>query len=103
MEQEGQLQSGGVDDATRLAASARTLTLNPISNNIVPDDEPDDLVAARHTMSPPIANIPSDEEATSPPVSEHVLARKNHHLALSVSSVVVVVLTLATSYLFLSK
>ncbi len=103
MEQEGQLQSAGVDDATRLAASARTLTLNPISNNLAPEDEPDDLVAARHTMSPPIANISSDEEFTSSTTSEHSQARKNHHLALLVSSVAVIVLIVATGYLFLIK
>lgn len=103
MESEGQLQNNGVDDATRLAASARTFTLDPISENVTPDEEPDDMIVARHILSPPIANIPSDEESTSPRAAQVVVERKNHKRALSISASVVVILTVTTAYLFLTK
>jgi hypothetical protein len=103
MESEGQLQSNGVDDATRLAASARTLTITPLNETVVADDEPDDLIAARHILSPPIANIPSDEEATTPTTVQATIDHKNHRRAMLISSVVVIILTGATSYLLLTK
>jgi hypothetical protein len=103
MESEGQLQTNDVDDATRLAASARTLTLTPISDNVVPDDEPDDLVVARHVLAPPIANIPSDEETTAPIAVQTSVEKKNHRRALGISTMAVIILTLATAYFILTK
>jgi hypothetical protein len=102
MESEAQLQPNDIDDATRLAATNRILTLAPMSENIVPDDEPDDLIAARHIIGPPIANIPSDEEVTSP-TEVRAIEQKNHRLALSISGIIVVLLTVATGYLMLTK
>ena len=103
MESEEQAQTNGVDEATRLAASARTFTLDPISENIIPDEEPDDLIVAHHILSPPIANIPSDEERTPSQAVQSAVAQKNHRRALSVSIFVVTLLTCATTYLILTK
>lgn len=94
--------SGTIDEATRIAASNRQLTLNPVHDTVVVEDEPDELVANRHIIGPPLGNIASDSETT---VAAAVLKqeRVNHHIALITSIVVMGIVGAATVLSFLAK
>lgn len=104
MEFETDKTSQAIDDATRLAASTRSLTLTPLNETIASEDESDDLIATRNVLGGPIANIPSDAEVTTPLTQQQiVIEKKNHHTALAISLTVVGILIAATAYLFITK
>jgi len=58
-------KTDGISDEMRLAASSRKTVITPIHEDIYADEESDELIATQHTLAPPIANIPSDTEATT--------------------------------------
>lgn len=95
-------QLGDVDEATRIAAQNRQLTMAPVHDDIIPEDEPDDLIAARHIIGAPIANVESDTETTvAMTVAKH--ERTNHHIALASSIIVMLIVGAVTTFSFLSR
>ena len=94
--------SGTIDEATRLAASNRQLTLNPMHDDVIAEDEPDDLIASKHILEPPIANITTDTEATVA-VAVARQEKANHHIALASSVAVMAIVGTITVLSFLAK
>jgi len=94
--------TGTVDEATRLAASNRQFTLNPVHDDVIPEDEPDDLVASKHILEPPIANITTDTETTIA-VAVAKQEKANHHIALASSVIVMAIVGTVTILSFLAK
>ncbi len=60
----GASQSPDIDDATRLAATQRKLTVEPVNDAITPEDISDEQVATMHVTQPAISNLAIDSEAT---------------------------------------
>lgn len=53
-------------DADRQRAETKKLTLQPLHNDVTPDNLEDSEIATRHIIAPAIANISNDtEESTS--------------------------------------
>lgn len=96
------LPSDSVDEATRIAAGNRQLTMTPVHDDVLPEDEPDDLVAARHIIGAPIGNIESDTETTVA-VAVAKQEKANHHIALTGSIVVMLIVGVATALSFLAR
>ena len=61
-----------IDDATRFEATTRQHTVVPLHTDVAADELPDEQVVTQHIVSAPLANIPSDQEATEPYVSATV-------------------------------
>ena len=53
-----------VSDAARRAAETRQLTITPLHDDIVPEDEPDSIRVAQHLSGPAIPNVLNDTEDT---------------------------------------
>ena len=89
-----------VPEAVRMAASTRNLTITPLSTDIVPEDEPDDIIAARHIIGSPIANVPSDAETTvlDKPTILTQQQKHVHHRALIMSSSTTALLAALVGY-----
>ncbi|QQS22148.1 hypothetical protein IPM09_01225 [Candidatus Saccharibacteria bacterium] len=81
------------EEAVRMEASSRSLSVIPLHDNVVPDDLPDTLIAAQHALAPPIANLPDDSEVTPSLPSMLMQARRNHHIALTSSIAVAGIVT----------
>ena len=94
--------SDQIDESTRLAASNRQLTIAPMHDDVTPEDEPDDLVAARHILGSPIGNIETDSEATVP-ISVVKQEKANHRIALAGSIIIMLIVGTATAIAFLSR
>lgn len=97
-------KTDGISDEMRLAASSRKTVIAPIHEDIYADEESDELIATQHTLAPPIANIPSDTEATTAYTDANTQAgqktQKNHKLALIISACAgVVLIALATVFI----
>lgn len=97
-------KTDGISDEMRLAASSRKTVITPIHEDIYADEESDELIATQHTLAPPIANIPSDTEATTAYTDANTQAgqktQKNHKLALIISACAgVVLIALATVFI----
>ena len=95
---------GVISDEMRLAASSRKTVIAPIHEDIYADEESDELIATQHTLAPPIANIPSDTEATTAYTDANTQAgqktQKTHKLALiSGTCAGVVLIALATVFI----
>ncbi len=58
-----------IDDATRIAAMTKKTVLVPLHGDIAPEDPVDEQIANQHIISPALANIPIDTEATVVPSS----------------------------------
>ena len=95
-------QLSGVTDAQRLEASTRQRTLEPVHQDIVPDDLPDEVIATQHLMQPAIANIPIDSELTSSLGTQQQIDKKNHRFALAVSLVTVGIVAVVSLFAYLS-
>jgi hypothetical protein len=98
-----QQTSSDIDEATRLAASTRVLTLAPVHDDITPEDEPEELVANQHIIQPPIANIPTDAEVTLASNTALAHEQANHHLALAASIAIMLIVGSVTVVSFLSR
>lgn len=86
-------KTDGISDEMRLAASSRKTVITPIHEDIYADEESDELIATQHTLAPPIANIPSDTEATTAYTDAGAqTGQKTHRLALIISACVGVIL-----------
>lgn len=94
-------KTDGISDEMRLAASSRKTVITPIHEDIYADEESDELIATQHTLAPPIANIPSDTEATTAYTDANTQAgQKTHRLALIMSACAgVVLIALATVFI----
>ena len=97
-------KTDGISDEMRLAASCRKTVITPIHEDLYADEESDELIATQHTLAPPIANIPSDTEATTAYTDANTQAgqktQKNHKLALIISACAgVVLIALATVFI----
>lgn len=93
-----------ISDEMRLAASSRKTVITPIHEDIYADEESDELIATQHTLAPPIANIPSDTEATTAYTDANTQAgqktQKTHKLALIIGTCAgVVLIALATVFI----
>lgn len=53
----------------RLEAENRQLTVPPLHQDVIPDEEPDAVQAARHVNGPSLANAPNDTEQNAHPVT----------------------------------
>lgn len=82
-------QLSDVTDAQRLEASTRQRTLEPVHQDIFPDDLPDEVIATQHLVQPAIGNIPIDSELTSSLGTQQQVDKKNHRFALAISLVTV--------------
>lgn len=82
-------QLSGVTDAQRLEASTRQRTLEPVHQDLAPDDLPDEVIATQHLVQPAIGNIPIDSELTSSFGTQQRIDKKNHRFALAISLVAV--------------
>ena len=82
-------QLSDVTDAQRLEASTRQRTLEPVHQDIFPDDLPDEVIATQHLVQPAIGNIPIDSELTSSLGTQQQIDKKNHRFALAISLVTV--------------
>lgn len=94
----------GINDEMRLAASSRKTVITPIHEDIYADEESDELIATQHTLAPPIANIPSDTEATTAYTDASTQAgqktQTTHKLALIIGTCAgVVLIALATVFI----
>ncbi|NCU37694.1 hypothetical protein EOL96_01350 [Candidatus Saccharibacteria bacterium] len=100
-----QPRNSDIDDATRLAASMRQLTVDPVHDDVAPDDLPDDQIAAQHLLRPAIGNIAVDSELTRSTHTNEQQSAINqpptNRLALAVSLVVVAALTTMSVLAFL--
>lgn len=56
--------SPDISDADRLAASSRSITIQPLNDHVEVDAMSDEYIANQHILAGPIANIVSDREAT---------------------------------------
>ena len=96
-------KTDGISDEMRLAASSRKTVITPIHEDIYADEESDELIATQHTLAPPIANIPSDTEATTAYTDANAQAgqnQKTHKLALIIGTCAgVVLIALATVFI----
>ena len=94
-------KTDGISDEMRLAASSRKTVITPIHEDIYADEESDELIATQHTLAPPIANIPSDTEATTAYTDANTQAgQKTHKLALIIGTCAgVVLIALATVFI----
>ena len=97
-------KTDGISDEMRLAASSRKTVITPIHEDIYADEESDELIATQHTLAPPIANIPSDTEATTAYTDANTQAgqktKNTHKLALIVGTCAgVVLIALATVFI----
>jgi len=54
------------DAKARQLAESKKLTLQPIHNDVTPEDDPDTQVVAQHLVGPAIGNIPTDTEQSAP-------------------------------------
>lgn len=93
-EQEKQ-PDGGIDAATRLAASARQINITPIHESVAPEDTSSH--AEDYAMMP--SSIPGESEVTvtkQTARSDADSAKKNHHLALGVSIGIMLAMSLVT-------
>lgn len=91
-----------ISDAQRMAASTRQVTIDPMHDDVAPDDLPDEQIATRHILQPAIGNIPTDSEHTLAPAAHAAKAVKTHRFALAVSLAVVGVLTTVSVLAFLN-
>ena len=97
-------KTDGISDEMRLAASSRKTVITPIHEDIYADAESDELIPTQNTLAPPIANIPSDTEATTAYTDANTQAgqktQKTHKLALIVGTCAgVVLIALATAFI----
>lgn len=94
-------KTDGISDEMRLAASSRKTVITPIHEDIYADEESDELIATQHTLAPPIANIPSDTEATTAYTDANTqVGQKTHKLALIIGTCAgVVLIALATVFI----
>lgn len=79
------------DDALRLAAATKRVTLEPISTEVKAEALSDTQIAAQHVNAGALANTPIDSEHTTPPTataSPMTSARSGHVLALTLTAVV---------------
>lgn len=58
-----------IDDAARLAAEMRQLTITPLHDNVAPEEEPESIRVAQHLSEPAIPNTLNDTEDTQSLVS----------------------------------
>lgn len=97
-------KTDGISDEMRLAASSRKTVITPIHEDIYADEESDELIATQHTLAPPIANIPSDTEATAAYTDAGTqTGQKNHRLALIISACAGVILVALATVFMLTK
>lgn len=85
-------KSDEISDAQRLAATTKQVTIDPVHEDVAPDDLPDEQIATQHILQPAIANIPTDSEHTLPAIKQRAAVR-THRFALAVSLAVVSILT----------
>ena len=95
-------QLSGVTDAQRLEASTRQRTLEPVHQDLAPDDLPDEVIATQHLVQPAIGNIPIDSELTSSFGTQQRIDKKNHRFALAVSLVTVGLVAVVSLFAYLS-
>ena len=55
---------GTISDEARLKAETKQVTVQPLHDDIAPEDIPDSEIAAHHLNAGPIANSPNDTEQT---------------------------------------
>lgn len=93
-------QASGISDEMRAAAAARQATIAPLHADVAPDDQSDDRIVSDHIHATPIANIPIDSESTTAYLTR-TAGDRAHHVALTVSITVAVLLTGGVAYLML--
>lgn len=92
--------SDDMPSAEVLAAQERDLTLQPLTDNVKPDDLPDEQVVNQHLVAGPLVNLPIDTEQTHGELGaheyQHEHARSGHIVTFLVGGAVVTILTVAT-------
>ena len=74
-----------VTDEQRLRAANRSLTLDPLADDIKPDQEKDSEVVAHHLANGPSANTPEETEDSEPASRQskpHSIEKKRSRMAL---------------------
>ena len=95
-------QLSDVTEAARLEASTRQITLDPVHDDVVADDLPDEVIATQHLVQPAIGNISIDTELTASHTGQQLIDKKNHRFALAVSLVTVAVVAVVSLFAYLS-
>jgi len=90
-------KSPDISDETRMEASTRQKSVDPIHDDVVADDLPDEIIANQHIVQGPLANAANDSEATvgssSTPTVEH-----HHHFILVLCGITVAIITALTVF-----
>ena len=73
-------KSPDISDETRMEASTRQKNVNPIHNDVVADELPDEIIANQHIVQGPLANAANDSEVTVGGSSSALTPE--HHLSL---------------------
>lgn len=82
--------------ALRDLAQSKNIVIQPLSQDITPDEIPEEQVAAQHEFEPALANTPNDTEATfssdSAATGHQTLLAQSSRLSLALSVSIGIVL-----------
>lgn len=97
-------RSRETDDLTghqHLYGETRSLTLEPLHDDISPDEMPDDYIANQHILRQPIANVGSDTEVTAslPSNPTHETRSITKYI---LASVIIVTIIVVSSYVYIT-
>lgn len=91
-------KSPDISDETRMAASTRQKSVDPIHEDVVADDLPDELIANQHIIQGPLANAANDSEATVGKSGNTPSAEHHHHFILVLCGITVAIITALTVF-----
>jgi len=91
-------KSPDISDETRMEASTRQKNVNPIHDDVVADELPDEIIANQHIVQGPLANAANDSEVTVGGSSSALAPEHHHHFILVLCGITVAIITALTVF-----
>lgn len=93
--------SPDIDNATRMAASARMHTVTPAHTDVAPDEYSDEQIVTQHMVQPAVANAANDTEYTPNDHAANMAHLQVPRIALMISISISLILAALLVYVFL--